>query len=179
MNDKLEKLDLRMKLANSSRLNSPQSLFRRARLAMNLSAESKRLAAEAKTLRDEILGDMDAAKMRGTTRNGQRVGYGVYDKDSGISVTIVEKRSETVDEEGLQAYLTKKQWEAITVRVIDLDLLDAAVEEGIVPSDTVKRFVTNKVTQRYPLISIPVGAKEATAEPARCARRSSKVGAAA
>lgn len=70
-----------------------------------------------------------------------------------LSGTVVQPERTTIDADGLEHDLTKRQWERVSSRVLDKELLEAAVAQGIVDISVVHKHSETKPTKGYVKVS--------------------------
>lgn len=71
-----------------------------------------------------------------------------------VKGTVVQPERTTIDADGLERDLTKKQWEAVSKRVMDKELLEAAVVQNIVDINVVQAHSETKPTKAFVKVTI-------------------------
>jgi hypothetical protein len=84
-----------------------------------------------------------------------------------LTGTLVEVVRGVLDEGLLEESLTKKQWEAISVRKLDRDLLEAYVLTGQIDAELVERCTEMKANAPFIKFTVKEGAAAVAAPPVR------------
>lgn len=116
-----------------------------------LAAELARVSVSYQHAREHLLKVLD--------RLGQHSAYVEVDGRM-FKTTAVRSEQVKIDAEGLQKALGKRAWNKLTKRVIDKDLLTAAVAEGSVPASVAAEHLTVVPRASYPKITEVEGAPQ-------------------